>query len=76
MTVRGCNDNHADPRGDFVYPPECQREPAEGVPNARVLSIDRAGHNSHEERTAEVMAAVRAFIPAEAPVVAAAGGRT
>jgi proline iminopeptidase len=61
-------------RDDFVYPPECQRELAEGLPNARLTLIERAGHNPHEERTAEVMAAVRAFIPAEAPVLSSAAG--
>jgi proline iminopeptidase len=63
-------------RDDFVYPPECQRELAEGIPNARLTFIDRAGHNPHDERTAEVMAAVRAFIPVDAPVLAAATGPT
>ena len=63
-------------RDDFVYPPECQRELAEGIPNVRLTFIERAGHNPHEERTAEVMAAVRAFIPAKAPVLATAAGRT
>jgi proline iminopeptidase len=63
-------------RDDFVYPPECQRELAEGIPNARLTFIDRAGHNPHDERTAEVMAAVRAFIPADTPVSVAAIGPT
>jgi proline iminopeptidase len=61
-------------RDDFVYPPECQRELVGGIPNARLVFIDGAGHNPHEERTAEVMAAVRAFLPAEAPVLASAAG--
>jgi Asp-tRNA(Asn)/Glu-tRNA(Gln) amidotransferase A subunit family amidase len=29
--------------------------------------IERAGHNPHDEQTAEVMQAVRDFIPADAP---------
>ena len=49
-------------RDDFVYPPECQRELAEGIPNARLTFIERAGHNPHEERTDEVMKAVRDFV--------------
>ena len=63
-------------RDDFVYPPECQQELVAGIPNARLLFIERAGHNPHEERTAEVMAAVRTFIPAKAPVLAAVDGRS
>ncbi|HEX2357685.1 MAG TPA: alpha/beta hydrolase [Micromonosporaceae bacterium] len=51
-------------RDDFVFPPECQRELASGIPNAQLKIIERAGHNPHDERTAEVMRAVRDFIPA------------
>jgi proline-specific peptidase len=49
-------------RDDFVFPPECQEELAAGIPNARLRIIERAGHNPHEEQTAEVMKAVRDFI--------------
>jgi proline iminopeptidase len=62
-------------RDDFIFPPECQQALAAGISSARLRLIERAGHNPHEEQTAEVMAAVREFIPAEAPVFAAAGGR-
>jgi proline iminopeptidase len=51
-------------RDDFVFPPDCQRELASGIPNAQLKIIERAGHNPHDERTAEVMRAVRDFIPA------------
>jgi pimeloyl-ACP methyl ester carboxylesterase len=51
-------------RDDFVFPPECQRELASGIPNAQLKIIEHAGHNPHDERTAEVMRAVRDFIPA------------
>ncbi|HET8662635.1 MAG TPA: alpha/beta hydrolase [Micromonosporaceae bacterium] len=47
---------------DFVFPPECQSELAAGIPNARLRIIDRAGHNPHDEQTAEVMQVVRDFI--------------
>jgi pimeloyl-ACP methyl ester carboxylesterase len=53
--------------GDFVFPPECQRELAAGIPNARLQIIDRAGHSPHSEQTAEVMAAVRHFLSADTP---------
>jgi proline-specific peptidase len=52
-------------RDDFVFPPECQRELAAGIPNARLRIIERAGHNPHVEQPAEVMQAVRDFISAE-----------
>jgi proline iminopeptidase len=49
-------------RDDFVFPPEHQGQLAAGIPHARLRIIERAGHNPHDERTAEVMAAVRDFI--------------
>jgi proline iminopeptidase len=54
-------------RYDFVFPPECQHELAAGIPHARLQLIERAGHSPHDERTAEVMKAVREFIAAEGP---------
>jgi proline iminopeptidase len=42
-------------RDDFVFPPECQRELASGIPHARLHLVDRAGHSPHDERRAEVM---------------------
>jgi pimeloyl-ACP methyl ester carboxylesterase len=49
-------------RDDFVFPPECQRELAAGIPNARLRLIERAGHNPHVEQPIEVMQAVSDFI--------------
>ncbi len=57
-------------RDDFIFPPEHQAELAAGIPNARLRIIDRAGHNAHSERPAEVMEAIRSFIPAEVAVLA------
>jgi pimeloyl-ACP methyl ester carboxylesterase len=37
-------------RDDFLFPPECQRELAAGIPHARLQLIDRAGHNPHDSR--------------------------
>jgi proline iminopeptidase len=54
-------------RDDFVFPPECQRELAAGIPNARLRIIERAGHNPHVEQPAEVMQAVSDFISADVP---------
>jgi proline iminopeptidase len=62
-------------RDDFVFPPEHQAELAAGIPNATLRIIDRAGHNPHSERPDEVMEAIRDFISADAPVLAASAGR-
>jgi proline iminopeptidase len=55
-------------RDDFVFPPEHQGQLAAGIPNARLEIIERAGHNPHDERTAEVMKAVTDFIPTHVAV--------
>jgi proline iminopeptidase len=54
-------------RDDGVFPPHCQRELAAGIPHARLQLVAHAGHSPHAEQTAEVMAAIRHFISAEAP---------
>jgi proline iminopeptidase len=53
-------------RDDFIFPPECQRELAAGIPDASLHLVDHAGHSPHDEQTAEVMAAVRQFLSADA----------
>ena len=55
-------------RDDFVFPPEHQGQLAAGIPNARLEIIERAGHNPHDERTADVMKAVTDFIPTHVAV--------
>jgi proline iminopeptidase len=55
-------------RDDFVFPPEHQGQLAAGIHNARLEIIERAGHNPHDERTAEVMTAIRNFIPTDVGV--------
>jgi proline iminopeptidase len=49
-------------REDFQFPPEHQADLAAGIPNARLVIIDRAGHNVHDEQTAEVLKWVRDFL--------------
>lgn len=49
-------------REDFVFPPECQRELVTGLPHAELVLVDEAGHNPHDERPEEVMAALRPFL--------------
>ena len=47
---------------DFVYPPEHQEELAAGIPNARLVLIDRAGHNPQDEQPEEVIKAIKNFM--------------
>jgi proline iminopeptidase len=54
-------------RDDFQFPPEHQMELAAGIPKARLEIIERAGHNAHVERSAEVIQAVRDFMAAVPP---------
>src|SRR5262245_49206017 len=56
-------------RDDFVFPPECQRELAAGIPNADLQLVDRAGHNPHNEQTQTVMRAVRELLIQPAPIM-------
>jgi proline iminopeptidase len=49
-------------RDDFVFPPEHQEQLAAGIPNARLVLIDRAGHNPHDEQPRAVIEAIRSFI--------------
>jgi proline iminopeptidase len=55
-------------RDDFLFPPEHQLQLANGIPDARLRIIERAGHNPDSEQPAEVMQAVRDFISVEARV--------
>jgi proline iminopeptidase len=49
-------------RQDFVYPPEHQEELAAGIPNARLVLIDHAGHNPQDEQPEEVFKAIKNFM--------------
>jgi proline iminopeptidase len=49
-------------RDDFQFPPEHQEELAAGISNTRLVIIDRAGHNVHDEQTGEALKAVRNFL--------------
>jgi proline iminopeptidase len=51
-------------RDDFQFPPEHQEALAAGIPNARLVIIENAGHNAPEERPAEVIRAVKDFMSA------------
>ena len=54
-------------RDDFVFPPECQRELAAAIPNARLHLVDHAGHSPHDEQTDEVLRAVAEFLGVQPP---------
>lgn len=49
-------------RDDFVFPPECQRELADGIPGAQLVLVDGAGHSPQDEQTDRVMRTLRAFL--------------
>ena len=51
---------------DFIYPPECQEALAAGIPGARLVLIDHAGHNPMDEKPAETFRALRDFLTARA----------
>ena len=60
-------------RDDFLFPPEHQAQLASGIPNARLWIVERAGHNPHAERPAEVMEVVQEFITSGAAPALAQG---
>ena len=51
-------------RDDFQFPPEHQEQLAARMPNAHLVIVERAGHNSVQERPAEVIRQVREFMAA------------
>lgn len=58
-------------QGRLIFPPEHEAELAARIPNSRLKLIERAGHNPHDEQTAEVMKELRAFIPSDVSARAA-----
>jgi proline iminopeptidase len=55
-------------RFDFLFPPEHQAILADRLPNAQLEIVERAGHNAHAERAADVIGIVRRFIAAHPQV--------
>jgi proline-specific peptidase len=51
-------------REDFIFPPEHQEELAAGILNSRLVIIDRASHNVHDEQPVEVLRVLRDFLSA------------
>lgn len=56
-------------RKDFLYPPEHQQELAARIPNARLVLIDKSGHNPHDEQPADVQRLIRDFLKDLQPVI-------
>jgi proline iminopeptidase len=54
-------------RHDFLFPPEHQAILADRIPNAKLVLIERAGHNPQMEKAVEVIQAVRDFMAAANP---------
>jgi proline iminopeptidase len=57
-------------RHDFLFPPEHQAILADRLPNAQLEIVERAGHNPHMERPAEVIELIKSFIAEANPVYA------
>ena len=55
-------------RHDFLFPPEHQAVLADRLPDAKLILIERAGHNPQMERPAEVIRGIRDFMAATQPV--------
>ncbi len=54
-------------REDFIYPPDHQQELAAGIPHARLVFIDHAGHNPQDEQPDQVQQLVRDFLADSTP---------
>jgi proline iminopeptidase len=54
-------------RHDFQFPPEHQAILADRLSAARLVLVEKAGHNAPVERPAEVVEAIRSFMTGAAP---------
>jgi proline-specific peptidase len=52
---------------DFLFPPEHQKQLAAGIPNSRLVMIERAGHNPDMEQPTETLKAIRDFLLSTTP---------
>lgn len=49
-------------REDFVFPPECQQQLHERIPNSELVLVDEAGHSPEDEFPDQVLTSVRRFL--------------
>jgi proline iminopeptidase len=47
---------------DFVFPPECQAQLAEGIRGSQLVLVEGAGHDPQDEQPAPVLGVVRSFL--------------
>lgn len=47
---------------DFVCPPDCQQELAEGISGSRLVIVDGAGHDPQDEQPGRVLPLVQSFL--------------
>ena len=50
---------------DFVFPPECQAQLAQGTHGSQLVLVDGAGHDPEDEQPALVLGVVRSFLSAD-----------
>lgn len=49
-------------RYDFLFPPEHQAILADRIPDSRLVLVERAGHNPHDEQPIQTIPAIRSFL--------------
>jgi proline iminopeptidase len=61
---------------DFVFPPECQQQLAQGIKDSRLVLVEGAGHDPQDEQPGLVLGVVQSFLSSDISVRAArlAGG--
>ena len=50
---------------DFVFPPECQAQLAQGIHGSQLVLVDGAGHDPEDEQPALVLGVVRSFLSSD-----------
>ena len=49
---------------DFVFPPDCQRQLADGIRDSQLVLVPGAGHDPQDEQPALVLGVIRSFLSA------------
>ncbi len=50
---------------DFVFPPECQAQLAQGIHGSQLVLVEGAGHDPEDEQPALVLGVVRSFLSSD-----------